>query len=77
MSPLRFEPRPLAPKFDWVELGNERASGEKHEQKITKEEEQVGLETVFLWKELIRPQIVEVDKVEENLPAQESFFPIL
>ena len=28
MSPLRFEPRPLAPKFDWVELGNERAERE-------------------------------------------------
>ena len=35
MSPLRFEPRPLAPKFDWVELGNERAEretwAEKHQ----------------------------------------------
>lgn len=48
---------------------------EKHEQKSTKEEEQVSLETVFLWKELIRPQIVEVDKMEENLLViQESFF---
>ena len=34
MSPLRFEPRPLAPKFDWVELGNERAERETWAEKF-------------------------------------------